>query len=140
VGIGAICLVLGNLITAYYTGPSPLGVAVGMGLYGIGFAGIQSPLVSAASQLVPTEMTGVGMGIFMMIFFIGGAFGTALSVTTVELQPAGAASWLGLSLQGGEPYSNGILVLTGLAVLAVLLVPVLPNKIESDVSQHPNHH
>jgi EmrB/QacA subfamily drug resistance transporter len=136
VGIGAVCLVLGNLITAYYTGPSPIGVAVGMGLYGVGFAGIQSPLVSAASQLVPERMTGVGMGIFMMIFFIGGAFGTALSVTTVELQAADAASWLGLSLQGGERYSNGILVLTGLAVLSVLLVPVLPQKVDSEAT-HP---
>ena len=135
VAFGTLCIVAGNLVTAYYAGGSPIGVAAGMALYGIGFAFIQSPLVAATSQIVPKRMTGVGLGIYMMVFFVGGAFGTALSVITVELQDKLSPSWLGFELGAGAPYSNGILVLTGLAILAVLLVPLLPRgPLEKSVS------
>ncbi len=127
--IGTIFLILGNLITAFYTGGSPIGVAVGMGLYGIGFAGIQSPSVTAVSLIVPKEITGVGVGIFMMIFFIGGAFGVAISVTAVELQAVDALSWLGFEGLGmGARYSNAMLVLTALAVAGLALNPFIPRK------------
>ncbi len=128
VSVGVFFVVAGNLVAAFFAGGSPVGVAVGMGLYGIGFALIQSPCVSAVSQIVPKPMIGVGLGIFMMIFFIGGAFGTALSVTAVELQGAGATSWLGFDNGDGAAFSNGILVLTGLALLAVVVMPFVPNQ------------
>lgn len=141
VSVGTLFIVAGNLVAAYHAGGEPLGVAVGMGLYGVGFALIQSPLVSATSQIVPRNMTGVGMGIFMMVFFVGGAFGTALSVTTVELQASDAPSWLGFDLGAGAPFSNGILVLTGLAILAVTLVPLLPKgKLSTDEVPPVTHH
>ena len=126
VAVGTLFIVAGNLIAAAYVGDSAVGVTIGMLLYGIGFALIQSPLVAAASQLVPRRMTGVGIGIFMMIFFVGGAFGTAVSVITVELQAVDAASWIGLDLGLGGRYSNAILVLNVLALLGVALVNLLP--------------
>ncbi len=131
IGTGCVFIVLGNLISAYFPGGSPLGVAAGMGLYGVGFALIQSPSVSAASQIVAPRQAGVGMGMFMMIFFIGGATGVALSVTSVELQAEGAASWIGLDLGAGNRFSNAILVLTGLAVTALAFVPGLPSKADT---------
>ncbi|MFU8802776.1 MAG: MFS transporter, partial [Bradymonadaceae bacterium] len=79
VTIGMLLIVVGNLIAAYYAGMAPIGVGVGMGFYGLGFALIQSPLVSAISSILPREHGGVGMGIFMMIFFVGGAFGVAVN-------------------------------------------------------------
>ncbi len=126
VAIGTLFIVGGNLVAAAFVGSSAVGISAGMLLYGVGFAMIQSPTVSAVSQLVPKSMTGVGMGIFMMVFFVGGAFGTALSVTTVELQAVDAASWLGLDLGLGARYSNGILMLNGLALLGVAFVQLLP--------------
>lgn len=123
---GTAFIVLANLVTAFSTGTSVLGVALGMFIYGIGFAFCQSPMTSAISQLVPREEAGVGMGMFMMIFFVGGAFGTALSVTVVELQPVHAVSWLGVSLGLGARYSNALLALTGLAVFATLLARQIP--------------
>jgi DHA2 family metal-tetracycline-proton antiporter-like MFS transporter len=125
---GSTCIIVGNLISAWFAGGSVYGVALGMGLYGLGFAFIQTPLLSATSQVLPKELTGVGMGIFMMIFFIGGAIGVALSVTAVELQPADATSWLGWDQGAGARYSNAILVLTGLAVAGAALIPGLPGK------------
>lgn len=126
VTVGTLFILAGNLVAAVYAGRSALGISAGMLLYGIGFALIQSPLVASVSQLVPRRMVGSAMGLFMMIFFVGGAFGTALSVTTVELQAVDAASWFGLDLGLGARYSNGVLALNGLALLGVLLVRRLP--------------
>lgn len=131
IGLGCVFIVLGNLISAFFPGGSPVGVAVGMGLYGVGFAFIQSPSVSAASQIVAPKQAGVGMGMFMMIFFIGGATGVALSITAVELQAETAASWIGLELGAGNRFSNAILVLTGLAVAALAFIPGLPLKTDT---------
>ncbi len=130
VTIGAVFITLGAMLSAYYAGGSPWGLAAGMALYGLGFALIQSPLVAHVSQLVPRQQTGVGLGIFMMIFFVGGATGVALSVTIVELQPVDALSWLGFQLGGGARYSNAMLVLVGLAAMTLLLATLLPRRDE----------
>ncbi len=132
VAIGMSLIVIGNLVAAYYAGGNVYGVTVGMTLYGMGFAFMQSPLVAAATHDLPTQRQGVGMGIFMMIFFLGGAFGVALSVTAVELQGRHAASWLGLDLGHGAPFSNAILTLTILAIIGLCLVPMLPNTAPED--------
>ncbi len=127
---GSIFIVFGNLISASFTG-SPIWVGLGMGLYGIGFAFIQTPCTSAISRIVPDRYTGVGLGMFMMIFFMGGAVGTALSITAVELQPLDAASWLPFeSIGAAARYSNAMLVLTGLGMLSVLLAWSIPSKAE----------
>lgn len=123
---------MGNLVTAYYAGASLAGVGIGMGLYGMGFAMIQTPCVSAVSQIVPATQVGVGTGMFMMIFFIGGAVGVAMSVTALEFQDAPTLSWVGLQLGAGARFSNAILLLTGFALLAFLLVPVLPSRAQLD--------
>lgn len=128
VAIGMSLIVVGNLVASYYAGGSVIGVTVGMTLYGLGFAFMQSPLVAAATQLLPFHRQGIGMGIFMMIFFLGGAFGVALSVTAVELQSRHAASWLGFDLGHGAAFSNAILTLTVLAIIGLLLLPFIPKN------------
>lgn len=134
VAFGSTCIIIGNVVSAWFAGGTMWGVAAGMLLYGVGFAFIQTPLLSAASQVLPASLTGVGMGIFMMIFFIGGAVGVALSVTTVELQAVDAVSWLGWDNGAGARYSNAILMLTGLSIVGASLIPMLPTK---DASPRP---
>lgn len=126
VAVGAILVIAGNIITALTAGISVLGSAIGMGLYGLGFALIQSPIVSATSQILSRRHGGPGMGIFMMIFFLGGAFGVALSVTVVEIQSPETAAWFGSQVGGGALYSNAIFSLTFLAIIALLLTPKVP--------------
>ncbi|MBA2661739.1 MAG: MFS transporter [Bradymonadaceae bacterium] len=127
VAAGMLLLVAGNLVTACFAGGNVLGVTIGMALYGMGFALLQSPLVASVTRVLAPQRASGGMGIFMMIFFLGGAFGVALSVTAVELQSREAASWLGFSLGAGAPYSNAVLTLTGLALLGLLMLPGLPS-------------
>lgn len=126
VSIGVAIIAVGNIVTALTAGGPIIGAAIGMGLYGLGFALFQSPIVSATSQILPRRLTGTGMGIYMMIFFLGGAFGVALSVTAVEMQAPGTLGWFGLNTTEGAIYSNAIFTLTGLSLLALLLVPGVP--------------
>lgn len=123
---GVLLIIFGNVVTALTAGGPIVGPTVGMALYGLGFAFIQSPLVSATSQILPRRLSGTGMGIFMMVFFLGGAFGVALSVTVVELQAPGASGWFGLTTGPGAVYSNAIFTLSALAVIALLLTPGTP--------------
>ncbi len=128
---GSACMVTGNLVMAAFAGVSIAGVTAGLALYGLGFAFIQSPLLSVSSQYVPEREAGVGVGLFMMIFFLGGAFGVALTTTTIELQTRASSptgSWIGLELGRGAPYSNAVLTLTGLAVVALALTRSLPGR------------
>jgi len=124
---GIVCMIAGNLVTAAFVGASPWGVALGMTLYGCGFAGVQSPLTSSVSRFIPGELIGVGMGFFMMIFFLGGAFGVAVSVTVLEWHAVDAHSWVGLSLGEGNRFSNAILSLTGLALIGLVMSLFLPS-------------
>ena len=123
---GCALIIAGNIVTALSAGGPIAGPTVGMGLYGLGFALLQSPLVSATSQILPRRLAGTGMGIFMMIFFLGGAFGVALSVTAVELQAPTTTGWFGVVSGDGAVYSNAIFTLTGLAIVSLLLTPRIP--------------
>jgi hypothetical protein len=69
---------------------------------------------------------------FMMIFFIGGAVGVAMSVTALEFQDASTLSWVGFQLGAGARFSNAILLLTGFALLGFLFVPALPSRASLD--------
>jgi MFS family permease len=125
---GTIFIFIGNAVTALSAGSSVTGIAIGMGLYGMGFAMIQTPCVSAVSQIVPKNQVGVSTGMFMLIFFVGGGMGVAISVALVEMQAPDALSWIGLSAGVGARYSNAMLALSLLALTAFALIPALPSR------------
>lgn len=125
--VGAIGVLGGNLVAAWFAGVGPVGVAAGMLLYGIGFAYIQSPLLNAVSWILPSHRAGAGTGLYMTIFFLGGAFGVSLSMTAVDLQPEQVRSWMGLAHLGeGAAYSNAILCLTVLALVPLAMTRWIP--------------
>lgn len=127
VTFGTSMLLIGNLITALFAGGNPYGVALGMGLTGLGFAFVQTPLLSTASQVLPAEQTSGGLGLFMMILFIGGAFGVALAVTITDMQPDDAQSWLGLDSPAPR-FQNAALALSLLGLVGLSLVRALPGR------------
>ncbi|TVR03999.1 MAG: MFS transporter [Deltaproteobacteria bacterium] len=127
--VGAVGVLLGNMVTAASAGVSVVGVAVGMLLYGLGFAFMQSPLLSATSWIVPRAWAGTGTGLYMTIFFLGGAFGVSVSMTAVSLQGPVATSWLGMSwLEGGAAYSNAMLCLSLLSIVPLLSARCVPGR------------
>lgn len=139
VGIGTTILLIGNLATAAFAATSPLGLALAMGLTGLGYAFIQTPLLSTASQLAPPNQTSSALGLFMMILFVGGATGVALVTTVIELQPPSPASWLGWGTPSpAQRYSNAALALTVLGMLGVLLFSRLPGRLGHAASNKQN--
>lgn len=126
VALGLTAMLAGNIITVATCGSSTIGVTVGITLYGVGFAAIQSPMVNGVSRQLPKPVLGIGLGMFMMTFFLGGAFGVAISMVAIDIQQPETASWLGLELGEGGRFSNAMLCLTGLGLLALALVTHLP--------------
>lgn len=123
---GIIAMLIGGVVTAIFAGTSPLGATVGLTFFGVGFAFTQSPLVSTVNKIVPRAQGGAGVGMFMMIFFVGGGAGVALSVTMVELLPNDTQGFFDLFDPQGGQYANAILTLTALNALGLLLLPLLP--------------
>jgi DHA2 family metal-tetracycline-proton antiporter-like MFS transporter len=65
-------------LSTFAAGASPVVVALGMLGVGVGFAFTNSPNVNAAAAALPPEETGVGLGIFNGLFFLGGGTGPAV--------------------------------------------------------------
>ena len=80
-----------------------------------GFAFIQSALAHAVSTTLSPAHSGVGMGLYNLVFFTAGAFGAALSGRLMEML---------LSLDPTRPATAGALHFMGIFVLsAATLVP-----------------
>jgi DHA2 family metal-tetracycline-proton antiporter-like MFS transporter len=74
----AIMLLSVLFISAFAAGGPAYLVAIGMLGVGVGFALTNSPNVNAAAAALPQEETGVGLGIFNGLFFLGGGTGPAI--------------------------------------------------------------
>ena len=74
----AIMLLSVLFISAFAAGGPAYLVAMGMLGVGAGFALTNSPNVNAAAAALPQEETGVGLGIFNGLFFLGGGTGPAI--------------------------------------------------------------
>ena len=123
---GLVAMIAGGVVTALFAGGSPWGVGAGLTLFGVGFAFTQSPLVSTVNRIIPRGQGGGGVGVFMMIFFVGGAAGVAASVTAIELQPDELDSVLGLVSAPGGRFANAILGLTAINLAGLALCARLP--------------
>ena len=128
VTFGLVAMLVGNIVTIVATSGSVPFVVLGTTLYGVGFAGIQSPLMNAVSEAVEQTNLGIGMGLFMTIFFIGGAAGVAISATLVEWQSVKPTHILWFAFGSGEAFANALLCLTALGTLALFLSRWLPFK------------
>ena len=122
--VGVVLVMAGCVLTAAFAGGAPLGVAGGMSLFGVGYACIQSPMLTVASRALPESLMGTGNGLFMMCIFLGASFGALAGVTALEWVPT-----TGLFSGVDGIYSNALLALVLLAVPAILLVPMIQGEI-----------
>jgi MFS transporter, DHA2 family, metal-tetracycline-proton antiporter len=120
-------------ISTVAAGASPLLVGAGLAGQGLGFAAITSPNANAAAGALPPSESGVGLGIYQMLFFLGGGFGPAIGATFLALrEQTGAGALNPLYVQGAAPFSDAFLLLT-FAVLAALAASLgLQGKPEGD--------
>jgi DHA2 family metal-tetracycline-proton antiporter-like MFS transporter/DHA2 family florfenicol/chloramphenicol resistance protein-like MFS transporter len=116
-GLGIMLLAV-VFISTFAAGAAPYVVAVGMLGVGTGFAFTNSPNVNAAAAALGEEETGVGLGIFNGLFFLGGGTGPAVvGAFLAARSEAGAKALNPLYALDAAPFSDAFLIL----VLALLL-------------------
>jgi MFS family permease len=103
------------------------GMAVAMTAFGAAFAFVQPPLLGALSGFLPREHLGVGNGVYLMLFFLGGAFGVSFSLMVLGLQPADVQPWFGAPGPTAR-FANAMLALGALAVLPLPFLRYLPAR------------
>jgi MFS family permease len=128
VSLGLMAMTMGSAVMAWFAGGSVWGLGTGLTLFGIGYALAQSPLVSTVNRILPRAQAGAGVGVFMMIFFVGGAAGVAACVTISDMYGADQAALFGLIPAPGARFSVALLMLGALTLLAQIPARMLPGE------------
>lgn len=125
----AFMLVSVLVISSFAAGASPYILAGGLLILGIGYAGTNSPAANAASEAVPQEVAGTGLGIYQLFFFLGSGSGPAVLGAFLAARresPGGAINPL-YSLPTA-PFSDAFLLTTLAVALALLATATLDGK------------
>ncbi|HET7273191.1 MAG TPA: MFS transporter [Rubrobacter sp.] len=106
-------------ISAYAAGASSLWVTLGILGQGLGFAAVNSPNANAATATLSRQESGVGLGIYQMIFFLGGGFGPAVAATFLAFRhEAGSGALNPLYTLDAAPYSDAFLLVSAASIVA----------------------
>ena len=134
-GLGIMLLSV-LFISAFAAGGAPYLVAVGMLGVGVGFALTNSPNVNAAAAALPHEETGVGLGIFNGLFFLGGGTGPAVvGAFLAARREADAGAIDPLYQLGAAPFSDAFLLLGVALLLALVAALGLPGGKKAQVPE-----
>jgi DHA2 family metal-tetracycline-proton antiporter-like MFS transporter len=116
---GLLVMLLSVLfLSSFGAGASAILVAVGMLGLGTGFAAINSPTANATAATLSGGETGVGLGIYQMLFFLGGGFGPAIAGAFLAARrESGAGALNPLYSLEASSYSDAFLVI----VVALLI-------------------
>lgn len=102
-------------------GASAVMVALGVLGLGLGFSIVNSPTANAAAAALSPEESGVGLGIFQLIFFLGGGFGPAVSATFLAYrQEVGGTVINPLYNLQAAPFSDAFLIIALSAAIALI--------------------
>jgi MFS family permease len=108
-------------ISAYAAGASPIWVTLGLLGQGIGFAAVNSPNANAATATLSPQESGVGLGIYQMIFFLGGGFGPAVAATFLAFRDESGAGALNLLYTlDAAPFSDAFLLVSAACIVALV--------------------
>ncbi len=125
-------------ISAFAAGGSPVVVAAGILGQGLGFAAVNSPNANAAAAVLSRAESGVGVGIYQMLFFLGGGFGPAIGATFLALRQGVAAEALNpLYAAGAASYSDAFLLLTLAALISLAASLGLRKKKAEGIEDRP---
>lgn len=134
--VGASLMVIVMLGLSQYAGRSVLAVGIFAGILGAGFALINTPLATAISTLVRPKVLASGLSLNIMVFFVGGSFGTTLLVSVAE---AGLTSaWNPLYSGTAVGFSNAFLVFAVPTAITATLALGLPRRTASPAATPVN--
>jgi len=115
-------------VATFAAGGSVVLVALGILGQGLGFSAANSPNANAVTNVLARAESGVGLGIYQMLFFLGGGFGTAIGATFLAFrEEAGAGPLNPLHVGGAAPYSDAFMLLTLAAGVALAISLGLPD-------------
>ncbi|KIL43341.1 hypothetical protein KP77_30470 [Jeotgalibacillus alimentarius] len=123
--ITALLLIAGGcLLISTFAGSQAWIISVCMLVAYLGFPLVQSSTADILSSTLSREENGVGIGLFNLLNFMGGAFASAIFGAVLEIQ--GVTLRLNPLSAGGENiiYSNLFLVLTLLATASVVFFTI----------------
>ena len=117
-------------LSAFAAGASAVAVAIGILGQSVGFAMVNSPNANAAAASLSRDESGVGLGIYQMLFFLGGGFGPAVAATFLAIRDgAGTGALNPLFAASSASFSDAFLLLTVAAVVALISASGLKKKI-----------
>ena len=120
---GLVVMLLSTFgISTLGVGASAVTVALGVLGLGLGFSIVNSPTANAAAATLSAEESGVGLGIFQLVFFLGGGFGPAVTATFLAFrQAAGGAAINPFHALGSAPFSDAFLLIALSAAIALVM-------------------
>ena len=104
VGAGLGLLLLGYFLLSTFVGWNAWIIALILIICYTGFSSIQSSLANTISNTLPVDQTGVGMGLYNLVFFISGAFGSSIVGKLLDYSTMGFT--LNPLNQNSSVYSN----------------------------------
>ena len=108
-------------ISTFGVGASAVVVSLGVLGLGLGFSIVNSPTANAAAATLSPEESGVGLGIFQLVFFLGGGFGPAVTATFLAArQEVGGAAINPLYSLQAAPFSDAFLLIVLSAAIALV--------------------
>ena len=108
------------VLSTFGVGGPYLVVTLGMLGVGAGFAGFTSPNTNATANTLSREEIGVGLGIYQMLFFLGGGAGPAIigSFFAARSPQASALNPFYAGDASAAPFSDAFLILALCALIA----------------------
>jgi MFS family permease len=107
-------------LSAFAAGASSMTAAIGILGQSLGFAIVNSPTANAAAASLSRNESGVGLGIYQMLFFLGGGFGPAVAATFLAIREGSGSGALNpLFAASSASYSDAFLLLTAASVVAL---------------------
>jgi DHA2 family metal-tetracycline-proton antiporter-like MFS transporter len=119
--LGAALLASGFLLLSVFAGQKALIISIILIVSYSGFALLQSALPHAVSRELSLQESGTGMGIYNLLFFISGAFSTALIGRLLDIRSAGICINPLNTCQQGWIYSNIFIMLSSIVATATVL-------------------
>ena len=118
---GLVTILLSMLfISTLGAGSSPVAIAAGILGQGIGFAAVNAPNANAASAALSRGESGVGLGIYQLLFFLGGGFGPAIAATFLALRREATSDALNpLYPLDAAPFSDAFLFVSVALLIAL---------------------
>jgi MFS transporter, DHA2 family, metal-tetracycline-proton antiporter len=132
VRIGLLVMLTALFLLSSLVGSSSWVISSLLATLGVGSAFVSTPLPATVPRLLPPARLASGQSITNMLFFLGGSLGATLTTSVLTVRNA-ADDALNLVHDGaGVAFSDAFLLLMIPVILAFILSPAVPGRIEPE--------